>query len=38
MNKPYFDPILIDPYLLELDYFDKFTYLSPTPLETSIPA
>jgi NADH-quinone oxidoreductase subunit K len=37
MNKPYFDIITV-PYSLELQYFDKFTYLSPTPLETSTPA
>lgn len=36
-NKPYFEPI-ISPYSLELQYFDKFTFITPTPLETPVPA
>lgn len=34
----YFEPTIASPYSLELQYFDKFTFITPPQLETPIPA
>ena len=38
MNRPHFDLITAIPYSLELQYFDRFAFITPTLLETPIPA